>query len=329
MADQDGGGAKQLTFKEKMAAKADAMKKKAMAKADQLKKKAEAKAKELKDKKAGGKGAGAGAGLAAQPIHQRVSIVVDDEVSNPMAPGTEMGTLGSKPGLSAGGGAPFAEAMDRSVQDPLHLRPRPTSSAETDPASRGSPSFLAPPDIKMPITEESLEAVDGEWQGPMASILCPLPSHDWAFSGKFFGGGVGSIQPILSTDLTNMTNENRTQRTTSEAGRAAFKTLPPHLLYDDPIGCCASPSEAAMEFFPMLFLRTTPENQLKGTGGVVFAAIPEPGKVNTGACYCCTCCVLLLFSMFTRVRLPSWKQLPGCNAPSILRICAVVRRAVG
>jgi hypothetical protein len=91
MADQDGGGAKQLTFKEKMAATADAMKKKAMAKADQLKKKAEAKAKELKDKKAGGKGgekekerekmeadqgAGAGAGLAAQdPLKSKSKLL--------------------------------------------------------------------------------------------------------------------------------------------------------------------------------------------------------------------------------------------------------------
>jgi hypothetical protein len=88
MADQDGGGAKQLTFNEKMAAKADAMKKKAMAKADQLKKKAEAKAKELKDKKAGGgeekekekmgadQGAGAGAGLAAHnPLKSKSKLL--------------------------------------------------------------------------------------------------------------------------------------------------------------------------------------------------------------------------------------------------------------
>jgi hypothetical protein len=71
------------------------------------------------------------------PIHQRVSIVVDDEVANPMAvaPGIEMGTLGSNPGLSAGDGAPFAEAMDRSVQPGSKLgAPSPmTGAIQPDP----------------------------------------------------------------------------------------------------------------------------------------------------------------------------------------------------
>jgi hypothetical protein len=141
---------------------------------------------------------------------------------------------------------------------------------------------------KMPITEESLEAVDGEWQGPMASILCPLPTYRSPYkSDTSFGEKHHTLATFFTNDLTAMAKEGRTQRTREEAGRAAFEKVPPVLLYDDPIGCCAQPSAAVMEFFPMLFIGEDGQGGFKST-------LPESGKVPLLAhALCCLPCLLV------------------------------------
>jgi hypothetical protein len=140
----------------------------------------------------------------------------------------------------------------------------------------------------MPITEESLEAVNGEWQGPMASILCPYPTYRVPFkSDASFAGEDASLATISKMDLANMANESRTQRTHEEAGRAAFEKVPPLLLYDDPIGCCASPSGAATEYFTMMFIAPDGEGGFKST-------LPESGKIPVlGLALCLSPCLLV------------------------------------
>jgi hypothetical protein len=203
-----------------------------------------------------------------------------------------------------------------------------TEAGESEDFNPPSPDYMSPEKADLPITEESLEAVNGEWQGPMASILCPFPTYRpfWESDDTFAFGTTDSrkynVATFLNMDLANMANESRTQRTREEAGRAAFKKAPPLFLYDDPVGCCVSPSAATMEFFPVLYVQivhsplgeSNPEDE-NGDPILEFkSSIPESGKIAIFPRPDVLCVVLCCLPCF----LASGCAL-GANCPGAMR----------
>jgi hypothetical protein len=185
--------------------------------------------------------------------------------------------------------------------EPL-ISERDTEQGEIEEFNPPSPDYTSREDIlKMPITEESLEAVNGEWQGPTASILCPwigisLNSDHLAQLFEICGCllsaedksmlDIINIESIKAMDLSTMASEGRTQRTREEASRARFEKMPPQFVYDDPIGCCAQPSAVFVDLFPMLLIAED------GQGGFK-SAVPASGKIPAlSFVICCSPCLL-------------------------------------